>query len=151
MSVPHIAVSYNGGEKRVSLSVQPSLELSDSEVDNAAGELHKVLRNMFSVEANTAFYLHEVETGRVMSKESFREPKYCQTFPTHWYLVIDNYSTSNSTLLNADPFQVSAWVLVSYFACLSHCVRVCACACMRMYVHVCVHTLSLWSGLSAHW
>lgn len=103
MSSPHITVSYNGGEKRVSLSVQPSLELSDAEVDLAEGELRRLLRKLFNVEQNTAFYLHEVESGRVMSKESFREPGYCTNFPTHWYLEMDSYPTSNgnATLVNS--------------------------------------------------
>lgn len=109
MSTPCITVSYNGGEKkRVSLSVQPSLELSDFQVERAEGELQRVVRKLFNVDQETAFYLYEVETKRVMSKESFREPSYCQTFPTHWYLVIDNYSTSNgSSLITTGSFQVS--------------------------------------------
>lgn len=88
MGTPHITVGYKGGEKRVTLSVQPSLELSDSQVDLAESELHRLLRRLFGVDSSAAFYLHEVETGRVMSKESFREPSYCLTFPAHWYMVM---------------------------------------------------------------
>ena len=109
MSSPHITVSYNGWEKRVSLSVQPSLELSDAEVDNAEGELRRLLRKLFNVEQSTAFYLHEVESGRVMSKETFREPGYCTNFPTHWYLQMDTYPTTNgSTAMGTNnSYQVS--------------------------------------------
>lgn len=103
MDKPYVTVSYNGGEKRVPLCVQPSLELSDSEVEQAEGELHKLLRRLFSVEPNVAFYLHEVETGRVMSRESFREPSYCEVFPPHWYMVMDS---SSSTGLLDGGFQV---------------------------------------------
>lgn len=104
MNIPHITVSYNGGEKRVPLGVQPSLELSDSEVNIAQGELHRVLRKIFCVEQDTPFFLHEVETGRVMSKESFREPNYCVNFPTHWYLVMDGYATNPIT---TNSYQVA--------------------------------------------
>ncbi len=108
--VPTITVSYDGSEKRVALGVQPSLELSDSEVEKAESALHTLLRRLFSVESGCAFYLHEVETGRVMSKESFRQPSYCQTFPTHWFLVLDSFSASSSSSRTALPdnttFQV---------------------------------------------
>lgn len=104
MSSPHITVSYSGGEKRVSLSVKPSLELSDSQVDRAESDLHRLLRRLFAVDSGVPFYLHEVETGRVMSKESFREPSYCLTFPAHWYMVMD--SSSSTDLLDTSGFQV---------------------------------------------
>ena len=111
MATPLITVSYNGGEKKVALSVQPRLELSDSEVDRAESELHRVLRKLFNMEQDSSFYLHEVESKRVMSKESFREPSYCQNFPTHWYLVMDSYPAANgnthNSLVSADSFQVS--------------------------------------------
>ena len=93
MNTPYITVSYSGGEKRVGLCMQPSLELSDSEVEQVESELHKLLRRLFNVEPSVSFYLHEVETGRVMSRESFREPSYCQMFPPHWYMVMDSSST----------------------------------------------------------
>lgn len=124
MSAPHITVSYNGGEKRVPLSVQPSLELTDSQVDRAEGELHRVLRKLFNVDPEVAFYLHEVETKRVMSKESFREPSYCQSFPTHWYLVMDSYSATSANGSTAGSYQVSLWQLDLQCRELSHlCVR----------------------------
>lgn len=99
MNAPHITVSYNGGEKKVSLAVQPGLELSDSEVDNAQTDLHRILRKLFNVDQGQTFHLYEVVTGRVMSKESFREPTYCHTFPNHWYMVLDTYSSSNGSHL----------------------------------------------------
>ena len=107
MNPPFITVSYNGGEKKVPLAVRPSLELSDSQVSSAQGELHKVLRKIFNVEQGVQFYLHEVETKRVMSKESFREPTYCQTFPTHWYMVMDKFTNGTGSLgLTAERYQV---------------------------------------------
>lgn len=106
MSTPYITVSYSGQEERVCLSVQPSLELSDLQVDHAEGELHLLLRKLFKVEQDITFYLHEAETRRVMSKESFREPRYCKNFPTHWFLVMDSYVATNGGSSNANSFQV---------------------------------------------
>ena len=104
MNTPSITVSYNGSEKRVALSVHPSLELTDSQVENAEGELYSLLRRLFNVvDSSLAFYLHEVETGRVMSRESFRQPSYCQNFPTHWYMVLENYPANRDTT----SFQVT--------------------------------------------
>ncbi len=115
MSLPHIKVSYNGEEKKVSLGVVPSLELTDSEVDSAQGRLHRLLRKVFNVHLDTGFYLYEVETRRAMSKESFREPSYCESFPSHWYMVIENYPSNGSSgvALRAlsESFQVSTIIL----------------------------------------
>jgi hypothetical protein len=92
MNTPNITVSYGGGEKRIRLCVQPSLELSDTDVEEAEKELHRLLRRLFSLEASVGFFLHEVETDRVMTMESFREPSYCVAFPPHWYMVMDHAS-----------------------------------------------------------
>lgn len=82
-----ITINYCGVEKRIGLSVKPSLELSDRQVDSAEHALHARLRELFNVPEDVQFYLHEAETARIMSKESFREPGYTQSFPRHWYLV----------------------------------------------------------------
>lgn len=89
MNPPYITVSYKSSEKKVPLALRPSLELSDFQVDSAHGDLHRLLRELFSIEEGTNFYLYEVESGRAMSKESFREPSYCQSFPSHWFMVMD--------------------------------------------------------------
>lgn len=83
-----ITVSYAGAQKVVSLAVKPSLELSDTQVDYAESELQKEILRAFRVVGEAGFYLHEAESGRIMSKESFREPAYCEHFPRYWYLEV---------------------------------------------------------------
>ena len=84
-----ITVSYNGREKRVPLVIQPSLELSDFQVDEAELELFRIVQHVFNVPAEAAFFLHEAETNRIMTKESFRDPSYLLEFPRHWYLTVE--------------------------------------------------------------
>ena len=84
-----ITVGYNGRERRIPLVVQPSLELSDFQVDQAELELCGIVRHVFSVPAEAGFSLHEAETDRILTKESFRDPSYLQTFPTHWYMTLE--------------------------------------------------------------
>lgn len=96
MNPPHIKVSYNGEEKTVPLVVQPSIELSDSEVENALSSLQKILRKSFTLLPDDIFYLFEAEKNRTMTQESFREPNYCRTFPGHWYLVLSSNNSSGS-------------------------------------------------------
>jgi len=86
MNPPHITVSYNGEEKTVPLAVQPSIELSDREVENALASLQKLLRSSFRLLPEETFHLYEAEENRTMTQESFREPGYCRLFPSHWYL-----------------------------------------------------------------
>ena len=85
-----INVTFSGQEHQLSLSIRPSLELSDFKVDAAEGELDQALRRAFSIKAEERFYLHEAVSGRIMSKESFRDPNYCEEFPRHWYLVVEH-------------------------------------------------------------
>lgn len=84
-----ITVSFNRQEEVLPLTIRPSLELSDYKVDAAEDELFKALRKAFAIESDDTFYLHEAESGRIMSKESFRDPGYCSNFPSHWYLVVE--------------------------------------------------------------
>ena len=84
-----ITVSYNGREKQIPLVVQPSLELSDLQVDQAEFELCGIVRHVFSVPAEAEFCLHETESGRILTKESFRDPSYLTSFPRHWYLTVE--------------------------------------------------------------
>ena len=85
----NITVSYAGREKRIPLVVEPSLELTDFEVDEAELKLCGIVRHLFSVPAEAAFSLHEAESDRVLTKESFRDPSYIQSFPRHWYLTVE--------------------------------------------------------------
>lgn len=89
-----INVTFRRQEHQLSLSVRPSLELSDFKVDAAEGELDQALRTAFSLEAQEKFYLHEAVSGRILSKETFRDPGYCDEFPRHWYLVVEHHGTS---------------------------------------------------------
>ena len=84
-----ITVSYSGRERRIPLSVRPSLELSDSEVDQAELELCGIVRHLFNIPVEAAFSLHEAESSRTLTKESFRDPGYIQAFPSHWYLTVE--------------------------------------------------------------
>lgn len=94
MASNSITVSYFGVEKQVRLSIEPSLELSDEQVLHTELELHEELRRLFQVPQDVLFYLHEAESARVMSRESFRE--YSGTFPSHWYLVNNRGQTGNT-------------------------------------------------------
>jgi len=91
-----ITVSYAGREKRIPLVVSPSLELSDVQVEYAESELHRVVRHVFQLPYESRFYLHEAESGRIMSRETFREPTQLSAFPRHWYLTVENYSESRA-------------------------------------------------------
>ncbi len=95
MASTSITVSYLGVEKQVPLSIKPCLELSDQEVVHTELELHKQLRRLFQVSSDVQFYLHEAESSRVMSKESFRE--YSGSFPSHWYLINSRDSNDATT------------------------------------------------------
>lgn len=84
-----ITVSYNGRERRIPLVVQPSLELSDFQVDQAELELCGIVRLAFNVPTEVEFSLREAETNRTLTKESFRDPSYLQAFPKYWYLTVE--------------------------------------------------------------
>lgn len=99
-----ITVSYNGREKRIPLVVQPSLELSDFQVDQAELELCGIVRLVFNVPAEVEFSLHEAETNRTLTKESFRDPSYIQAFPKYWYLTVEK----NATEAGEDEEKVSS-------------------------------------------
>lgn len=88
-----ITVSYNGRERRIPLVVQPSLELSDFEVDQAELELCGIVRLAFNVPAEVEFSLREAESNRTLTKESFRDPSYLQAFPKYWYLTVEKSAT----------------------------------------------------------
>ena len=94
-----ITVSFSGREKRIPLVVKPNLELSDEQVDHAEGELQRILRHVFQVSPEARIYLHETMTGRIMSKESFRDPANLPEFPKHWYLTTETLETSSSPYL----------------------------------------------------
>ncbi len=84
-----IMVSFSGREQVLPLSVRPSLELPDSKVDAAESQLDCALRQAFAIQADDTIYLHEAVTDRILSKETFRDPGYCDEFPRHWYLVVE--------------------------------------------------------------
>ena len=84
-----IKVSFNHQEQVLPLTIRPSLELTDLKVDAAEDELDQALRRAFDIQEDDTFYLHEAESGRILTKETFRDPGYCSSFPTHWYLVVE--------------------------------------------------------------
>lgn len=84
-----ITVSYSGREKRIPLVAQPSIELSDFEVDQAELELCGIVRHIFNIPAEAGFCLYEAETDRALTKESFRDPSYITAFPKFWYLTVE--------------------------------------------------------------
>ncbi len=81
-----VTVSYGGRERRIPLAVKPGLELSDEQVEFAESDLTKIVRHVFRVAPEFRVDLHETEGGRIMTKESFRDPSYLPDFPRHWYL-----------------------------------------------------------------
>ena len=93
-----ITVSYAGTDKRIPLVVTPSLELSDEQVTYAERELHGVIRHVFKIPHESLFYLHEAESGRIMSRETFREPTQLSAFPRHWYLTVENYNGTGAVV-----------------------------------------------------
>lgn len=93
-----ITVSYAGIDKRIPLVVTPSLELSDEQVTYAERELHGVIRHVFKIPHESLFYLHEAESGRIMSRETFREPTQLSDFPRHWYLTVENYNGTGAVV-----------------------------------------------------
>ena len=93
-----ITVSYAGIDKRIPLVVTPSLELSDEQVTYAERELHGVIRHVFKIPHESLFYLHEAESGRIMSRETFREPTQLSAFPRHWYLTVENYNGTGAVV-----------------------------------------------------
>ena len=85
-----VTVSYAGKEKRIPLAVTPALELSDEQVEYAEGDLLRIVRHVFQIPAGARVYLHETESGRIMSPESFRDPANLVAFPRHWYLAVEH-------------------------------------------------------------
>ena len=88
------------------LLVHPSLELSDAEVQDAHLSLHTHLRRAFRLSQKATYYIHEVETGRILTQESYRDPSYCPNFPSHWYLVLEKSSSHDSPCLKPNHFKV---------------------------------------------
>ena len=105
-SLPVIVVSYGGREERLTLSVRPRLELSDAEADQAADYVWKSLKEMFSLPAAAEPTLHETESGRTMSKESFRDPAYLLTFPKFWYLTLESTTALSFRSLDVDEVSL---------------------------------------------
>lgn len=108
-ATPVIVVTYGGREERLALSVRPCLELSDVEADQAADHVWKTLKEMFSLSSGTEVTLHETESGRTMSKESFRDPAYLLHFPKFWYLTVES-----TTAFSFRPFDVDEVSLQLY-------------------------------------
>ena len=102
-ATPTIIVSYAGREERLEIGVKPSVELGDDEVEKAAEELWNKLRQVFQLTVDSRLTLHETETetGRILSKETFRDPSHIPIFPKYWYLTVDNgYNTASLANLN---------------------------------------------------
>lgn len=122
-----ITVSYNGRERRIPLVVQPSLELSDFEVDQAELELCGIVRLAFNVPAEVEFSLREAESNRTLTKESFRDPSYLQAFPKYWYLTVEKSATEAgeeeekvSIAEKWEPFMISSSVQLLYSTLTRH-------------------------------
>lgn len=94
-TTPVITVSYGGVERQLPIGIRPALELGDTEVDLAEEQLRTALRTAFSLPDEARLTVHETESGRSLSKESFRDPANLSQFPKYWYLRVDNgYSTA---------------------------------------------------------
>ena len=99
-----VTISFSGKEKRIPLVVKPGLELSDEQVDFAESDLFRIIRYVFSISSEARVYLHETESGRIMSKESFRDPANLPEFPRHWYLTTESCH-SPAAFLDLDQME----------------------------------------------
>ena len=84
-----VTISYGGKEKRIPLAVRPALELSDEQVAFAETDFMAIVRRVFQVPPDNRAELYETEGGRIMTRESFRDPSYLPNFPRHWYLTTE--------------------------------------------------------------
>lgn len=126
-----IIVSYEGREGSFRINVGPSLELADEEIERASEELWESIRASFRLSPETRIALHEAETGRIMSKETLRDPSCIPSFPKYWYLTVDNGYTRSATT-NKNNSLITALSgeeeNVSYFHC------VCVCVLLNIYI-----------------
>lgn len=90
--VPEIVVSYgdSGETTRVDIGLVPRLELRDEQVDDATSKLYSFLKSAFHLPSESRLTLYETETGRILSKETFRDPSFVSNFPRYWYLTASN-------------------------------------------------------------
>lgn len=91
-----VTVSFGGRERRIPLAVRPALELSDEQVEFAEADLMAIVRHVFRVPSECTVDLHETEGGRIMTRESFRDPSYLPSFPRHWYLTTETVSAAQN-------------------------------------------------------
>ena len=91
-SIPEIVVSYGdrGDSTCVDIGVLPCLELRDEQVQEATDRLYSFLRSAFHLPYDSRLTLHETENGRILSKETFRDPSFVKQFPKYWYLTAEN-------------------------------------------------------------
>lgn len=139
-----IIVSYEGREGSFRINVGPSLELADEEIERASEELWESIRASFRLSPETRIALHEAETGRIMSKETLRDPSCIPSFPKYWYLTVDNGYTrpattnKNNSLTTALSGEEEN---VSYFHC------VCVCVLLNIYIF---HPINVWRDNDGH-
>ena len=102
-STPEIIVSYGdrGDRTCVSIGLVPGVELRDEEVDEATVQLLASVRSAFHIPIESRLTLHETETGRILSNETFRDPTFIPNFPRYWYLTVENGFTSLSTMFHS--------------------------------------------------
>lgn len=91
-TIPEIVVSYGnrGDSTCVGIGVVPSLELRDEQVEEATNNLYNFLRSAFHLPCESRLTLHETESGRILSNETFRDPSFVSNFPRYWYLTAVN-------------------------------------------------------------
>lgn len=125
-SVPELVVSYgdSGETTRVDIGVEPSVELSDEQVEDAISRLYSFLKTAFHLPRDNRLTLHETETGRTLSKETFRDPSYVSNFPRYWYLTASNGYTAATVppvyqSLSMEDSTVSACMVIDQ--CTSRC------------------------------
>lgn len=95
---PTIVVSYAGREETFVTGVRPGVELRDEQIDRAAEDLWKSIRQNFQLSTAIRLTLHEAESGRIFTKETLRDPSFIPHFPKYWYLTVENgYSSGSST------------------------------------------------------
>lgn len=112
-SSPVIVINYGGRDGSFDIGVKPSLELRDDDIDQAADNLWDSIRRLFQFNNETRFAVHEAESNRILTKETFRDPSCIPFFPKYWYITVDNGYHHHTTSTTATSHSASDLAFLS--------------------------------------